>query len=253
MKFPRLPIGLEKLLASGDIIKKFPGVVIFSAYIPSQQDAFNAGLMNLFKFRLLYPFTQVLFFSFHSKEALLKTDRFGVLDLDGTEFIQLPCAYNIMITAVEKCTKKMEHHPVGWLQFSENAGTEMITKAIHELKHGEKLDIGNLVLNPMRASALAVSLMPELKEKYQDVFERNHAELISFIGSPEIFELLQLANNFGKSKNPFLEHAFLFSQQLIALAKNPSYTKPKKIVSQIDQINSSLNILIHLYDGARRT
>lgn len=253
MKLPRLPVGLEKLLASGEIITKYPSLAIISAYISYENHAFSVGLMNLVKFRLLHPFTRVLFFSFQSKEAIQVLDNFGVLDLDGTDYLQLPCTYDKLLKLAEKCNNKLNYQPKGWIKFSENACKTLLTNIIRELKHGGRFDIGNKILNSLQSSALAVCTMPELGERYQVIFEKNYLELNSFLDITEIIEFLQCANTCSESKNPFLKEAFLFSQQLTVLANNPDYAEPKKIISQIDQITSSLNILIHSYDGGKRT
>lgn len=246
MTIPPLHTGLEKLLLLSGV-SQYPDVALLPAYIPGEPDTLSAGILQLVKFRLLKPAVPVLFFSFHAKEQLLSKDAFGVLALEGTEFIRLPCTREIILQAVAKYnSNQLIVSSAKWRLFSENACKKLLQQRMRELTHGNKLAVGNQAINPIRMACVAILSMPSLKPDYLPVLEKNFTALKNYIAIPEIAELLQWAAVCQASEDDFLKTTFSFVTQLKELANHNPQTDAEHLIFVIDQLNDSFSKLQNL-------
>ena len=136
MNQPTLHTGLRHLLEVSGVKSQYPEVVCFSAYDSGAQDVLGSGLEQLVKFRLLQPETPVLFFSFLPLEHLQPHDEFGVFQLAGTGFIQLPCSKEtILQAAANQCARPLSVRGAAWISFSEGACKALLQKRHKEIAH----------------------------------------------------------------------------------------------------------------------
>lgn len=247
MNQPTLHTGLAQLLEISGVKSQCPDVAFFSAFIPGEHDVLGSGISALVKFRLLYPETPVLFFSFLAKEHLLPKDEFGVLHLPRTEFIQLPCADTTIIQLAEKHgSNSLVVSSVEWLSFSEKACQALIQRLAKKISHqfGEKgMQLGNKALNPLRMNCCGLLSSPHLKEDYMPLLQKNFVVLNEFMAIPEIAELLNWCMISPDSKEEYLQCAYSFSTLLKQLSSYSAQTDAKEIISLIDRVNDSFEKL----------
>ncbi len=244
MNQPTLHTGLAHLLEASGVKSQYPDLVCFSAYNAGEHDVLGAGISRLVKFRLLHPETPVLFLSFLPKEKLLTQDEFGVLQLPGTEFIQLPFdKATIFQLAAKHSVNLLTVSSKEWRSFSERACKSLIQKRMLELTHGNKFPIGNKALNPPRFDCSGLLSFPNLKEDYLPLIQKDFESLKQFIAIPEIAELLQWCGVCNHSEDVYLQNAFAFATQVKQLSAFSSHTDAAEIISLIDRVNDSFKQL----------
>lgn len=212
----------------------------FSAFIPGEREVLGSGISALVKFRLLHRETPVLFFSFLPKECLEPKDEFGALQLQGTEFVQLPFDKETLLQLAEK----IRDNSLGaiseeWRSFSERACKSLILKRMLKLTHGSKFPIGNKALNPLRFNCSGLLSFPNLKQDYLPLIQKDFEALHQFIAIPEIAELLQWCGVCNLSEDVYLQNAFAFATQVKQLFAFSSHTDAAEIISLIDRVQNS--------------
>ncbi len=244
MNQPTLNPGLAQLLEKSGVRTLHSDVIHFSAYIPGEPNVAGSGIDRLVRFRLGQPGTVVLFFSFLPIEHLRINDAFGVLKLARTEFIQLPCSKESILQAATKQSGEPTTLNVpAWQNFSESACTTLIKRRMRELMHGNKFPIGNKVLNPLRLNCSGLLSMPQLKEDYLPLLQRNFEALHQFTLIPEIAELLHWCKVCPGSSDFYLQNAFSFASLLTELSRYSNQTAAAEITSLIDRLNTSFENL----------
>ena len=242
MNQPTLHTGLAHLLEASGLKSQYPEVVYFSAYNLGAQDVLGSGLEQLVKFRLLHPETPVLFFSFLPLETLLPKDDFGVLQLAGTAFIQLPCSKETIIQAAAKhSANPLNVKDAVWKSFSENACKTLLQQRMSELMHGSKFAIGNKVLNPLRLNCSGLLSYPHLKDDYPPLLQNNFEALHHYMTLEEIAELLHWCMVCPNSTDVYLQNAFSFASKLQQLTEYTADNDTEEIISYIDSINNSFD------------
>jgi hypothetical protein len=244
---PTLHTGLAHLLEASGVKSLYPDIVFFSAYKPGEQDVLGSGLEQLVKFRLLHPETPVLFFSFLPKETLLPKDEFGLLQLAGTEFIQLPCSKETILQAsANQYAKPLSVTDTGWKVFSEMACKSLLQKRYKEIAHftgRTEFQVGNRILNPLRANCTGLLSFPNLKEDYLLLLIKNFEGLKHYIKINLVSEFLHWCMICQKSEDAYLQNAFSFATQLNQLAQFSAQTDAAEIISLIDRVNDSFEQL----------
>ncbi len=235
-----LPPGLGCLLETSGVYKKSPEVRFFPAYVPGESDVLGAGLSKLVRFRLFNPAASVVFLSFHDKEVLRTKDRFEVLEVPGTAYLQLPCIKEDLIKTAESIGKwEWNGSKEQWKPFAEKACKALISERIKILKHGQANAIGN-ILNPLRASSVGIVYTPELQNQYVDVTKKHIDRLKDFLNDPQIKDLIQLLNVNNDTKDKYLEQASSFSENLLKLSCWTNYEENnvRDLIDLIDKTNS---------------
>ncbi|MFA5229640.1 MAG: hypothetical protein WC446_07840 [Candidatus Paceibacterota bacterium] len=235
-----LPPGLGCLLETSGVYKKYPEVRFFPAYVPGEPDVLGAGLSKLVRFRLFNPAAAVVFLSFIDKNVLDTKDTFGVLEVPGTFFLQLPCYKDDLLTIagrVGNCEDKEKKQQ--WESFAQKACTFLIREHIRLLEHGHKNHIGN-ILYPLRASSVGIVYTPELQSQYVDVTKKHIDRLKDFLNDPQIKDLIQLLNVNNDAKDKYLEQASSFSENLLKLSCWTNYEEDnvRDLIDLIDNTNS---------------
>lgn len=247
MNQPTLHTGLAHLLEASGVKSQYPEVVRFSAYNPGEQDVLGSGLEQLVKFRLLHPETPVLFFSFLPKETLLPKDEFGILQLAGTAFIQLPCSKEtILKAAANQCAKPLSVRDAAWISFSETACKSILQRRIREIMHhlGKKeFQIGNRILNPLRLSCSGLLSYPHLKEDYFSLLVKGFDALNKYMQIPLVSEFLNWCMVCQETEDVYLQNALSFAVQLNQLSQFNAQTDAAEIISLIDRVNESFKNL----------
>ena len=244
MNQPGLPAGLAQLLDTSDVTSNYPDIVFLAAFIPGMQDILGSSTKQLVKFRLLEPLTPVLFFSFLSQDDLVSKDEFGVLQVFGTEFIQLPCSKETILHLVDNFRiNPVSSDNFNWKVFAAKACKSLIKERILELTHNGKFAIGDMVLNPLRSNCVGLFSMPQFKESYLPLLQKNFDALHSYLALSEISELLQLCLVCSNSDDTFLYDAFKFANLLRRLSKYSTLIDSKEIISLIDSLNELLEKL----------
>lgn len=213
-----LPPGLGCLLETSGVYKKYPEVRFFPAYVPGEPDVLGAGLSKLVRFRLFNPAASVVFLSFHDKEVLRTKDRFGVLEVPGTVYLQLPCIKEDLIKTAESIGKwEGNESKEQWKPFAEKACKALISERIKLLKHGQKNAIGN-ILNPLRASCVGFLDTQHSQNQYLNEANTCIRYLRDFLEIPQIKDLMQWNTVCKEPDDQYLKQAFSFSVNLMKLS-----------------------------------
>lgn len=247
MNQPTLHTGLAHLLEASGVKSQYPDVVYFSAYNPGEQDVLGSGIIQLVKFRLLHPEIPVLFFSFLPKETLLPKDEFGVLQLAGTEFIQLPCSKeNIHQAAANQCAKPLSVTDAAWKAFAEKACKALLQKRYKEIAHfsgKSEFQLGNRILNPLRANCSGWLSLPHLREDYSIIIHKGFDALNKYMQIPLVTEFLDWCIMCQETEDTYLQNALAFAVQLNQLSQFNEQTDAAEIISLIDRVNDSFKQL----------
>lgn len=206
MNPPTLHTGLAHLLEASEVRSQYPEVVFFSAYHSGEQDVLGSGLEQLVKFRLLHPQTPVLFFSFLPFKHLKPKDEFGVLQLAGTAFIQLPCSKENILEAAAKLSAMpfSNSDEAAWKAFSERACRNLLAQKIKIINHGQKLAFVNKVGLGLRLSIDNVLNYPEHRSTALINFNDRYSAMLAYVQHPQITEIIELGNIVQKTNDVFL-------------------------------------------------
>ena len=167
-------------------------VVIVSDFYPQQKKRnIHAGLLEAVTYRLKNPTHYIILLSFFSKEELIKYDTFGILSLQGTEFIRLPFMQEELYTTIEKYINiVLSFSKEEWVMFSTNAYKTLLKEKIRMLNHGSQYEFGSFVTIPLRAACVGSfqfpTLLPVIIERLQSIKLYIAQELVS--------EFLSMAN-----------------------------------------------------------
>lgn len=247
MNQPTLHTGLAHLLEASGVKSLYPDIVFFSAYKPGEQDVLGSGLEQLVKFRLLHPETPVLFFSFLPKETLLPKDEFGVLQLAGTGFIQLPCSNeSILQAAVNQCAKPLGVTDTAWKAFSERACKSLLTEKIKIINHKQELAFVNKVGLGLRLSIDNVLNYPEQRCTTLINFNERYAAMLSYVQNPQMAEIIELGNIVQESNDGFLNIVSKLVQDLILISdtnNKENFNDLRAIIYRIQDTVSALEKL----------
>lgn len=247
MNQPTLHTGLAHLLEVSGVKSQYPKVVCFSAYNPGAQDVLGSGIEQLVKFRLLHPETPVLFFSFLPLERLQPQDEFGVLQLTGTAFIQLPCSKeSILQAAANQCAKTLSVRDAAWISFSESACKALLQKRHKEIAHfsgKSEFQLANRILNPLRLSCSGILSYPHLKEDYYPLLEKGFDALNKYMQIPLVSEFLNWCMVCQETEDTYLQNAHSFAVQLNQLSQLNAQIDAAEIISLIDRVNESFKNL----------
>jgi len=231
-------VSIKKLLVLGGLKEQYPRVVFISCYKSGQP---FAGILHAVKFRLFSPSVFIIFFSFYTRGQLHSKDRFGVLALEGTEFIQLPCCKEKLVHAAEKHKNdSLNIDAAKWQKFSQYACKQLLREQLDELKHGNKFDLGNKVLNPLRIACVNMQSSSK-KSADQSLLKSKLKALKIYTELPEIAELLALANVCKEPNDQFLQTMKDFSAFFTKLADwNDDLDKDgiTNLISTIDRLNN---------------
>lgn len=247
MNQPTLHTGLAHLLEASGLKSQYPDVVCFSAYNLGEHYVLGSGLEQLVKFRLLHPETPVLFFSFLPTEHLLPKDEFGVLQLAGTAFIQLPCSKEtILQSAANQCAKPLSVRDAAWISFSESACKALLQKRHKEIAHytgKSEFQLGNRILNPLRANCLGWLSCPNLRDDYSVLIHKGFDALNKYMQIPLVSEFLDWCKICHETEDVYLQNALSFALQLNQLSQLNAQTDAAEIISLIDRVNDSFEKL----------
>lgn len=247
MNQPTLHTGIAHLLEASGVKSQYPEVVCFSAYNTGEHDVLGSGLEQLVKFRLLHPKTPVLFFSFLPIEHLLPKDEFGVLQLAGTEFIKLPCPKEtILQAAANQCANPLSVTDAAWKSFSERACKALLQKRHKEIAHfsgKSEFQLGNRILNPLRANCSGWLSLPHLREDYMFLILKGFDALNKYMQIPLVSEFLNWCMVCQETEDTYLQNARSFAVQLNQLSQFNAQTDAAEIISLIDRVNQSFKNL----------
>lgn len=230
-------VGIERILVHYGLRELYPNVFFISCYNTAQP---FVGIINAVKFRLLNPSIPTLFFSFYSKDELHSKDKFGVLAMEGMEFIQLPCYKEELVQTAEKWEdESLDIDSTEWQEFSQKACKNLLKQRLTELKHGNKFDLGNRILNPLRIACVNVQASPQ-KSSNQSLLKAKLKALKEYKALPEIEELLDLARICEYNNDDFLQTAKDFANLFTELADWQINTHSiNKLISRIDRLNDT--------------
>lgn len=222
-------------------------MVFFSDYNTGEHDVLGSGIMQLVKFRLLHPETPVLFFSFLPKETLLTKDEFGVLQLAGTEFIQLPChKETILQAAANQCAKPLSVTDASWKAFAERACKKLLEEKIRIIKHGNELQFVNLVGLGLRLSIDNVLNYPEQRCATLINFNERYASMLAYVQNSQIAEIIELSNIVQDSNDGFLNIVSKLVQDLKLISdtsNKENYTALREAIYRIQDTAKALEKL----------
>lgn len=205
MNQPTLHTGLAHLLEASGVKSQYPDVVCLSAYNTGEHDVLGSGITQLVKLRLLHPETPVLFFSFLPKETLLPKDELGVLQLAGTEFIQLPCSKEtILQAAANQCAKPLNVTDAAWKAFSERACKSLLMEKIKIINHKQELAFVNKVGLGLRLSIEQVINYPEQRSITLINFNERYSAMLAYVQNPQIAEIIELGSIIQGANDDFL-------------------------------------------------
>jgi len=238
--------GIEQLLALGRL-NEHPYVELISCYI---KDHPYAGITSAVKFRLLHPSVPIIFFSFHSKDQLHPKDPFGILSLKGIDHVRLPCSRERIIQAAKKYeNKSLLFKPKRWQKFSQPACKYLLKQRMDELKHGNKLALGNKVLNPLRLACMNAKSFPDHRSSNISLLQSKLAALKEYTKRPEIAEFCALAKACERTEDDFLQLTSEFANLMQTLANWNGAVEPENLddlIAMIDCLNDSFTKLQNL-------
>lgn len=244
MNQPTLHTGLAHLLEASGVKSQYPDAVCFSAYNTGEQDILSSGITQLVKFRLLYPETPVLFFSFLPKETLLPKDEFGVLQLAGMEFIQLPCSKEtILQAAANQCAKPLSVIDAAWKAFSERACKSLLTEKIKIINHKQELAFVNKVGLGLRLSIDNVLNYPEQRCTTLINFNERYAAMLAYVQNPQITEIIELGNIVQESNDSFLNIVSKLVQDLKFISDTNNKENFTDLRATIFRIQDTVSVL----------
>lgn len=208
--------------------------VIVSDFLPQQSHDFHTGILEAVKYRLIYPEHYIIFLSFHSKEYLLHHDPFGIISLNGTDFIRLPFLPEQLIKTIEKNNYFGSSIPkVEWIMFATNASKILLKDKISLLNHGNKLELLSLVTSPLGGSCRAMSDYPTV---YPPIINRQLQSVKQFI-TEELSDLIEMATVLKNMNDPYLQNVVEFANSLYNL-KNFSFTSQLNVTTLLSLINA---------------
>jgi hypothetical protein len=241
---PTLHTGLEYLLEESRVKIQFPDVVYSAAYHPGVQDVRGRGLELLVKFRLLHPNTPVLFFSFLPLTQLLPKDEFDVLQLPGTEFIQLPCSKETIIQAASKQNAKPHGvHDTAWKTFSERACKSILKKRIGIIKHKQELAFINKVGLGLRLAIGNVMSYPEQRSETMIRFNERYDAMLAYVRNPQIQEILKFGSIVQQSDDAFLTLISTLVKEFLFISDYRNKEKFSELKQAIIKIQDVITIL----------
>lgn len=244
MNQPTLHTGLAHLLEASGVKSQYPKVVCFSAYNPGEQDVLGSGVEQLVKFRLLHTETPVLFFSFLPTEHLLPKDEFGVLQLAGTAFIQLPCSKEtILQAAANQCAKPLSVRDAAWQAFSESACKSLLMDKIKIINHKQDLAFVNKVGLGLRLSIEQVINYPEQRSTTLVNFNKSYASMLAYVQNPQIAEIIELGNIVQDSNDSFLNIVSKLVQDFVWIADTSNKENFTNLRATIYRIQDNVSTL----------
>jgi len=239
---------LENLLATSkegmNCVTLTNNAVLISDFLPQNPQPIHAGLLEAVKYRLFHPSEFIFIASFFPKEKLIPLDTFGILSLNGTEFIQLPFHIDQFLGTLED-KQKIEFNlsKDEWETFAIRACKALLKKKMSILKHGGKLDLVNKLTLKIRLEAQNCLFYGQdinvLRECLKSVKLYREIE--------EIAELIELSNVSKNFPDDYLQTVAEFVNglnYLESLANEPEINV-FSLISYIDTLNAtSTKILI---------
>jgi len=228
---PALEFWLTKALAR--VNGSLQNDTFFISTYQSRQGSVNSGLLDAVKSRLAHPTTHpLILLSFFSKETLQKEDKFGILSLTGTEYVQLPSTPKLLQTILNKCQLPLSIPGDEWNCFAVPALKKLINESVRKLKHGNHDALGNAALNPLRAACFLS--FPNARPLITDNLEK----LRQYLGVCVVAEFIRLSTLASAFNNAYLQNAWDVSKQLTNLATCTcnSQADAKQLIASIDEI-----------------
>lgn len=234
---------LNKWIEKIDLDLKLSQITFFS-FIPNR--TLSAILEDLVKFRLKNPKSPIVFLSFISKKKIESIDKFGVLQLAGTEFIHLPRGKESIVKTLEKINKKLKSSDSNiYLTFQQNVYKYLIKEKLNELKHGQKFPIGNEALDPLLTTCRSILEDSENKFDFSLILSQNIGMLNLYLQNNEVNELLSWCLLFNNSNDQYLKMAYNFANQIQELTKNINDQTPIEIITKVENIYDYFNSLLY--------
>lgn len=205
----------------------------FISTYQARQGSVNSGLLDAVKFRLAHPYTHpLILLSFFSKETLQHIDKFGILSLSGTEYIQLPCTPDFLRVIINKYPIPFSIPGEEWVRFAVPALEKLIHETVRKLKHGNHDALGNAALNPLRA-ACCLSF-PVARPLITDNLEK----LRQYLAVGAVAEFIGLSTLASAVNDAYLQNAWAVSKQLTDLANCTCHSQhdAQHLISRIDDI-----------------
>lgn len=244
MNAPTLHTGLAQLLEASGAKSQCPDVAFFSAFIPGEHDVLGAGILALVKFRLLHPETPVLFFSFLPKERLLPKDEFGVLQVPGTEFIQLPCTKGtILESAKNTIANPYNSESDAWKVFAEKACKALLKQEVSILKHGKELQFINKVGLGFRLSIENVIKYPDKRCITLINYNERYAAMLAYFQNPKIQEIIKLGSVAQWSSDSFLIRIYRLSNDFGFISDGNNKEKFSQLKEAILRIQDNISYI----------
>ena len=235
---PALTNLLEQSRVKMKYLRSLVDIRIVSSFLPQLPNRIHSGLLEAVKYRLVYPAHYIFLLSFHSKEELLLHDTFGILSLQGTEYIRLPFAPEQLYSTIDQYVNNELAIPnKEWGAFATNACKVLLKEKISLLKHGNKLDFINNITGPLRASVVSLNKYPELLP----VVKKQLAAIKCYLDKEEIAEFFSLANAGASLLDTFLQSVSQFTnglQQLEMFAIQEEINI-QQLIAEIDILNET--------------
>ena len=236
-----LPTGLNLLHEKSGVKSQYSDMVFFSSYQSGKQDTIGSGISDLVRFRLRKPEAQVLFFSFYSKEILQKFDEFGVLQLKGTVFIQLPCSKDTILDSAQNCTKPNKNNL--WSAFSEKACTTLLKQLVSSIRHGGHFEFVNQVSFGLRLAVESMDIENHQKKEVKKCFEERYAAMQEYFKIPQIKDLIELGSIVQKSGDSFLNLTRNLSNDFKFISNDNEKEKYSELREAIFRIQNTIEEL----------
>lgn len=229
---------LQELITAAGIDLCSTRTAFFSPFIfPTPKIQVCTALLPAVKFKLLNPGSSVTIFGFQGYKYVRYHDDFNLIRLEGSSYIQLPCAKEALLTAINKHEKTgFEITLDKWEYFSETACTYLIRQQLSKLKHSGYLDIGNKALYPLRLAYGIAQQKSIHGNEYRYVLDNCWSVYEQYLNQPDVKELFQWSALCKNSKDAFLTATNLFFNKLIELSNLKTSINAKYIVNLIDEI-----------------
>lgn len=233
---------IEKWLIWAGILRP-EHACFFSSFLPGSGQA-HSGLLQAVKYRLTDNENKhIILFSFYSKEALRKEDKYGILSLEGTNLVRLPATKKELDSVFDKCKTPLSIQDDEWKRFSIPAYTAFIKELIGRLKHGNPNALGTTALNPLRLSCVCYLQQPD---KGLDKFVRKElSNLQHYLQQGAAAEFISMTIHATAGNGTFLQQAKNFASDITKLAgvEFQNAADAKSIIFIVDGLNQKWDTL----------
>jgi hypothetical protein len=231
---------IEKLFSQNeDLLLASTIVQLISVYSPNLENGTHSGLLEAVNYRLSNSTLPIILLSFYNKQDLSKQDRFGILSLTGTEYIQLPFLPIELINKIKHLTESPLNIPKKeWSAFSINVAEILLKEKAITFKHRQQHDLVNKITYPLRIACNQVLDFPLKREKKLLIVNDKLESAKSYVQQKEIANLLLYAQIAKESKDGYVLKVIRKLEKIDELSKiNNDDLDIEKILYLINHID----------------